>query len=121
MENKEENLQLIKDTLVQFRDERDWMQFHKPKDLAMAISVESAELLEKFLWKNEEEINQYLDNPEKRAGVVDELADVFITALNLANILGINVTAAVMEKIEKNNTKYPVDKARGTAKKYSEL
>jgi NTP pyrophosphatase (non-canonical NTP hydrolase) len=100
-------------TLINFRNERDWEQFHNPKDLALALNVEAGELLELFLWKNAEDANI-----EK---VKEELADVFAFALLLADKYGFDVEEIVMEKIRKNGEKYPVEKAKGTAKKYDEL
>jgi NTP pyrophosphatase (non-canonical NTP hydrolase) len=99
--------------LRQFRDERDWKQFHNPKDLALALSIESSELLEAFLWKSAEEADI-----EK---VKEELADVFAFAFLMADACDLDVKQIVMEKIEKNEKRNPVEKARGTAKKYTEL
>ncbi len=99
--------------LVQFRNDRDWEQFHNPKDLALALSIESAELLELFLWKKENEAN--LDK------VKEELADVFAYAFLLADKYQLDVKEIVLEKIKKNGEKYPVEKAKGNAKKYNEL
>jgi NTP pyrophosphatase (non-canonical NTP hydrolase) len=99
--------------LKKFRDERDWEQFHNPKDLALAINVEAGELLEVFLWKNAEEANI-----EK---VKEELADVFAFSFLLAEKYGFDVNKIVLDKIKKNGEKYPVHKAKGTAKKYNEL
>jgi NTP pyrophosphatase (non-canonical NTP hydrolase) len=99
--------------LVEFRDERNWEQFHNPKDLAIAISAEAAELLELFLWKSADEANI--------ERVKEELADVFAFCLLLANRYGLDVTQIVLDKIEHNGIKYPVDKAKGTARKYNEL
>ena len=99
--------------LIKFRNERDWEQFHNPKDLALAINVEAGELLELFLWKNADEANK-----EK---VKEELADVFAFAFLLAEKYDFDVKQIVLEKIIKNGEKYPVDKAKGTAKKYDEL
>jgi len=99
--------------LKKFRDERDWKQFHNPKDLALALSIESSELLEAFLWKSPEEADV-----EK---VKEELADVFAYALLLAESYELDVKQIVLDKIEENHKKYPVDKARGSAKKYTEL
>lgn len=103
----------IVEQLVKFRNERDWEQFHNPKDLALALNVEAGELLELFLWKNAEEANK-----EK---VKEELADVFAFAFLLAEKYGFDVKDIVLEKIKQNGDKYPVDKAKGTAKKYTEL
>jgi NTP pyrophosphatase (non-canonical NTP hydrolase) len=99
--------------LLKFRNERDWAQFHNAKDLALALNVEAGELLELYLWKDAQQAN-----PEK---VKEELADVFAYALLLADNYGFDVKEIVLEKIQKNAAKYPVDKAKGTAKKYDEL
>ena len=99
--------------LIEFRNERDWAQFHNPKDLALALSIEAAELNEVFLWKNPEEANI-----EK---VKEELADVFAYALLLAEKYDLDVNEIVLNKIKKNGEKYPVDKAKGTATKYTDL
>lgn len=104
--------QLI-DKLIQFRDARDWKQFHNPKDLALAINVEAGELLELFLWKSPEEANK-----EK---IKEELADIFAFAFLLAETYGFDVRQIIMDKIKVNSEKYPVEKAKGTAKKYTEL
>ena len=99
--------------LIAFRDARDWKQFHNPKDLAVALSIESAELLEAFLWKSSEEAS--------KDKIQEELADVLAYALLLANECGLDVTEIVTAKLEANNLKYPVDKAKGSAKKYNEI
>ncbi len=99
--------------LRNFRDERDWRQFHNPKDLALALNIESSELLEAFLWKSPEDADI-----EK---VKEELADVFAYALLLADNYDLNVKQIVLDKIKKNHEKYPVNKAKGSAKKYTEL
>jgi len=105
--------QQIIDALVNFRNERDWEQFHNPKDLALAINVEAGELLELFLWKKSEEAN--LDR------VKEELADVFAYSFMLAEKYKFDVKKIVFEKIKTNSIKYPVHKAKGTLKKYNEL
>ena len=107
------DIQEITDALVKFRNERDWEQFHNAKDLALAINVEAGELLELFLWKHSEEAN-----PDK---IKEELADVFAFAFLLAQQQGLDVKEIVLQKIKANAEKYPVDKAKGTAKKYNEL
>ena len=99
--------------LRQFRDERDWAQFHNPKDLAIALSIEAGELLELFLWKSAAAADQ-----DK---LKDELADVLAYAFMLADHYGLNVTKIMQAKLAKNQEKYPVEKARGSAKKYNEL
>ena len=96
-----------------FTQERDWDQFHNPKDLAVALSIEAAELLEVYLWKQPEEA--------KADKVREELADVFNYALLIASKYGFDVAEIVREKLEKNARKYPVEKARGVATKYNEL
>ena len=107
------DIQKIIQEIIKFRNERDWEQFHNAKDLSLAISIEANELLEQFLWKNPEEANI-----EK---VKEELADVLIYALLLADKLQIDVESIVLAKLKKNAEKYPVEKAKGTSKKYDEL
>ncbi len=107
------DIQEITEKLLHFRNERDWEQFHNPKDLALAISIESAELLELFLWKNPGE--------EKVDRVKEELADIFSFALLMAEKYNLDVKQIVLDKIKTNGEKYPVDKAKGTATKYDEL
>lgn len=97
----------------QFTEERDWDQFHNPKDLAVALSIEASELLEAFLWKAPEEA--------KVEKVREELADVINYALLIADKYQLDVKQIVMDKLARNAEKYPVEKARGTAKKYNEL
>ena len=99
--------------LLKFRNERDWEQFHNPKDLALAINVEAGELLELFLWKSASEANV-----EK---IREELADVFAFAFMLAEKYNFDVKEIVLEKIRRNAEKYPIEKAKGSAKKYNEL
>ncbi len=99
--------------LLEFRNERDWAQFHNSKDLALAISIESAELLELFLWKKADEANV-----EK---VKEELADIFSFAFLLAQKYEFDVKEIVLEKIKKNAEKYPINKSKGSPKKYNEL
>jgi NTP pyrophosphatase (non-canonical NTP hydrolase) len=110
------DIQILIDELVKFRDARHWEQFHNTKDLALAISIEAAELNELFLWKTTEE-SELVDQNKLR----EELADVLAFCLLLAGKHDFNVKEIVLEKIRKNGEKYPVDKAKGTAKKYNEL
>ena len=109
MKESEEIIQ----ALLKFRNERDWEQFHNPKDLALAINVEAGELLELFLWKNPNEANK-----EK---IKEELADIFAYGFLLADKYQLDIKEIVLEKIKKNEEKYPVDKSKGNAKKYNEL
>ncbi|MFA7555189.1 MAG: nucleotide pyrophosphohydrolase [Spongiibacteraceae bacterium] len=99
--------------LKHFRDERDWKQFQNAKDLSLALSIEASELLELFLWKSAEEAD--IDR------VKEELADVFAYAFLLADAYELDIKDIVFDKMQKNRLKYPVDKAKGTAKKYTEL
>jgi NTP pyrophosphatase (non-canonical NTP hydrolase) len=104
-----------------FRDARDWSQFHTPKNLAAAIAIEAAELQERFLWKTDKEIERDLKDDAKRHVVVEEVADVFLFALLLADRLDIDVGKAIADKLAANEQKYPVALARGNARKYTEL
>ncbi|WP_295234167.1 nucleotide pyrophosphohydrolase [Sediminibacterium sp.] len=103
----------IKQALINFRNERDWEQFHNPKDLALAINVEAGELLELFLWKNPEEAN--------REKIKEELADILAYTFLLADKYGFDIKEIMMDKIKINGEKYPIDKSKGSAKKYNEL
>jgi NTP pyrophosphatase (non-canonical NTP hydrolase) len=107
---------LLINELKKFRDARHWEQFHNSKDLALAISIEAAELNELFLWKTTEE-SEKVDKNKIR----EELADILAFSLLLAGKHGFDVKEMVLEKIRKNDEKYPIDKAKGTAKKYNEL
>jgi dCTP diphosphatase len=112
-------LERLRDALRRFAAERDWDQFHSPKNLAAALSVEAAELLECFQWLTEAE-SRHL-SPEQYARVREELADVLNYLVRLADKLDVDLLAAAEEKLRQNALKYPVDKARGHARKYSEL
>ncbi|MEC0227357.1 nucleotide pyrophosphohydrolase [Paenibacillus alba] len=101
--------------IIEFRDERDWKQFHNPKDLAISLTLEASELLENFQWKDSSEALK--QNMEQ---IKDELADVLIYSLMIAHDLEIDIESAILNKIDKNAKKYPVEKSKGTAKKYSE-
>lgn len=112
----------LKELLQEFRDARDWAQFHDAKNLAEALSIEAGELMELFLWKDKGAIMEKIKNDmEFKQKVEEELADIVAYALNFANATEIDVAKAVKEKIEKNGRKYPVEKAKGSAKKYDEL
>jgi dCTP diphosphatase len=121
MSDAKTTLQELKDLVARFRDERDWKQFHNAKDLAEAGVIEAGELLELFLWKDKETIARELkENPKFRSDVEDELADVLNFALLFADITGIDLAEACRNKVKKNNIKYPVEKVRGSPKKYTE-
>lgn len=108
----------LRDTLRKFVAERDWDQFHSPKNLAMALSVEAAELLEHFQWLTEAESGRL--PPGKRAQVRDEMADVLVYLVRLADKLEVDLLEAAAEKIAKNALKYPADRVRGSMKKYTD-
>jgi NTP pyrophosphatase (non-canonical NTP hydrolase) len=109
-------MQDIISALVKFRDDRDWGQFHDPRNLALAISLEASELNELFLWKKDSQMESV--DKEK---VKEELADVFAFSFLLAEKYGFDVKTIVLDKIKKNGEKYPVEKAHGTATKYDTL
>ena len=110
------DIQEITDALVRFRNERDWEQFHDTKNLAIAIGIEAAELNELFLWKTVEEAEQV-----DREKIQEELADILAFSLLLAHKHGFDVKQMVLDKIRKNDRKYPVEKSRGSAKKYDAI
>lgn len=105
--------------ILQFRDERDWKQFHTPKDMVMGLTAEAAELLELFLWRSGSELDEYLE--KRREDVSDELADVLFWVLLIAHDLHIDLPDALNKKLEKTKKKYPIEKAKGRAAKYNEL
>lgn len=107
------DVEAITQRLRDFRDARDWAQFHNAKDLALGLSIEASELVEAFLWKTPEEVD--------RRRVEEELADVFLFVLLLADKYGFDLEKIALAKIARNGEKYPVEKARGTARKYDEL
>lgn len=102
--------------VLRFRDERDWLQFHTPKDLAISLSLEAAELLEVFQWSGTD-----LYCEEKREKIREELADVLSYCILMADVCGMDLDEIMNEKVSKNEEKYPVEKARGRADKYTEL
>lgn len=116
----DDNLKDILERLLKFRKERDWEQFHRPKELAISIVLEAAELLEEFQWKTDKEIKKYL-NEGGLSNVKEEIADIAIYILLLSNDIGIDLLDAIREKLKKNEEKYPVEKAKGSAKKYNKL
>ncbi|EMI09423.1 pyrophosphatase [Anoxybacillus gonensis] len=106
----------LQQRIIEFRDERNWKQFHNPKDLAISLSIEAGELLENFQWKSSEEaIESRMEN------IKDELADVVIYAFLLSDALGVDLEQIVSNKIKKNMEKYPIEKSFGSKKKYNEL
>jgi len=104
--------------IIAFRDERDWQQFHNPKDLAAGLAIEAAELQEIFLWKSPDELAETI--AAKKNELSEELADITWFVLLLAHELNIDLNDAVEDKLQKNAAKYPADKVRGSSKKYDE-
>lgn len=111
----------IKTRVLEFARERDWEQFHAPKNLSMALAAEAGELMEHFLWASSEESRETVSDPAKRAKIEEELSDVVIYAMEFANMTGIDLAAAIERKMAANAAKYPVEKAKGRSVKYDEL
>lgn len=116
---KKNNIAELMKEILKFREKRDWAQFHDPKNLAEAITIESGELLEHFLWKTPEESRKI--TKEKREKLAAEIADILIFSMLFAHETGVDIEKAILDKIRHNETRYPVDKAKGSAKKYTEL
>jgi NTP pyrophosphatase (non-canonical NTP hydrolase) len=114
-----DSLKALGKAAVAFRDERDWAQFHSPKELAISLAVESAELIQLMQWWKDKDLARVIR--EKREKIQDELADVFFSVLLLADELKIDLGRAFLEKLDKTGKKYPVYKSRGSPKKYSDL
>ncbi len=115
------NIEEIKNRLARFAEERDWEQFHSPKNLSMALAAEVAELLEIFQWLTEEQSNRIVDDKKEMGLIRQEMADVLIYLIRLADKLGVDLEQAVMEKIELNEVKYPKNSVKGSAVKYNRL
>ena len=119
MQQNQANLSELQEIIRQFCEARDWDQFHNPKDLAISLSLEASEVLEHFQWKSAREMKEHLVDGKDEIG--HELADVLYWVLLLANKANVNLTEAFDSKMVHNETKYPVEKAKGTHKKYTEL
>lgn len=115
------NVTALRKALDQFATDRDWTQFHSPKNLVMALTGEAGELTEIFQWMTEEQSHAAGTNPDTAQAVKDELADVQLYLVRLASVLGVDLNEAVQSKLQKNAEKYPVDKAKGSSKKYTKL
>lgn len=113
------NLDNLVQRIVDFRDARDWKQFHNPKDVALSLVLEATEVMEHFQWKSKEEMNEYVKT--HKADIGEELADVIYWVLLMSNDLNIDILDALEDKIKKNEAKYPEDKSKGNHKKYTEL
>jgi NTP pyrophosphatase (non-canonical NTP hydrolase) len=116
-----QSVESLTERLIAFRDARDWKQFHSLKNLMLSVSIEAAELLELTQWKDEKEIEALVDDPDFRTELAHECADVLIYLLLIGERAGFDLLEAASDKIEINAAKYPVDKARGNARKYTEL
>lgn len=114
-------LQDLKTRILAFAKERDWEQFHAPKNLSMALAAEAGELMEHFLWATPDASHGVAQDAVRRTKIAEELADVVIYALEFANITGLDVAAAIEAKMAANAKKYPVEKAKGRSDKYTEL
>lgn len=113
------DIKALTDRILRFRNARNWKQFHNPKDVALSLSLEAAEVLEHFQWKNGDELKKYVKTHKEHIG--EELADVFYWILLMSHDLDIDIKKALENKMKKNEKKYPVKKARGSHKKYTEL
>ena len=111
-----DKLDKLNEIIRKFRDDRCWLQFHNPKDLAISISLEAAELLENFQWSGTD-----LEANDKRKGIGEELADVFIYCIMLSDVIDTDIYDIINKKLEINMKKYPVDRSKGSSKKYNEF
>jgi dCTP diphosphatase len=109
----------LQNKVIEFRDARDWEQYHNPKDLAISLMLEAAELLEVFQWKNPQEVEAAKSDLEGRRKVKEELGDILIYALNMCHAFGFDPAEVILKKLEINEKKYPVEKAKGSAEKYT--
>jgi NTP pyrophosphatase (non-canonical NTP hydrolase) len=121
MTDAETTVAELRGRVLAFVQEREWEQFHSPKNLSMALAAESGELMEHFLWAESKASLAVVRDPQKRPKIEDEIADVVIYALEFANICGIDLAAAIEAKMAANAKKYPVEKSRGRSDKYTEL
>ena len=111
----------LKDKIKEFCEARDWDKFHNAKELAIALSIEASELLEIFRWKSSEEVKSLFEDPNKKEDIEDEMADILYFLVRMAQRYNIDLSDALDRKMEKNNNKYPIEKAKGSNKKYNEL
>lgn len=109
----------LQERVINFRDQRDWGRYHNPKDLAISLSLEAAELLEVFQWKNSDQVEAIKSDPNERARVKEELGDILIYALTMAHEFGFDPAEIILEKVRINEKKYPLDKAKGRSDKYT--
>jgi len=121
VKDEERKIHELKELIKKFCEERDWDQFHNAKDLAIALSIEASELLEIFRWKSPEEVEELFKNEKKKEDIEDEMADVLYFLIRMAQRYDIDLSEALDKKMEKNKGKYPVEKAKGSSKKYTEF
>lgn len=114
-------LEQLKKEISKFVKKRDWEQYHSPKNLSMSISIEAAELMEKFQWLSVEESKKLIKEAKKKKEIEDELADIGIYLIDFCNLFDINLGKIIRAKLAKNNKKYPITKIKGKAKKYTEI
>jgi NTP pyrophosphatase (non-canonical NTP hydrolase) len=114
------NIQELKEKIKKFCDERDWDQFHNAKELAIAMNIEASELLEHFRWKKDKEVDEMFTDKEKRQKIEDEMADVFYFLLRMSDRYDVDLTKALETKMRENHEKYPIEKFKGSGKKYNE-
>lgn len=120
MDDKTTTINEIKATLKKFIDERDWEQYHNPKDVAVALNVEAAELLEHFVFKSDDQVKDILADPKKREEIEDECGDCIAYLVDFARVCGIDLCKAYEKKMKKNEKKYPPELVKGKNKKYTE-
>jgi len=118
---EDSELKKLRKEVQNFIERRDWEDYHDPKNLSMSITVEASELMEMLQWKTNEEAKELLKDDEKFDSAVEELADILIYCLSLANQLDVDVAEIIKNKIDKNKSKYPQEKSKGEFKKYTEL
>ena len=119
MKNKNSDLQALQNLVIKFRDERDWKQFHNSKDTSLSLVLEAAEVMEHFQWKNSKEMKEYVKKHQHEIG--EELADVLYWILIMSYDLGIDIKEALEKKLIVQRKKYPVEKAKGNHRKYTEF
>jgi len=119
--DQERKIHELKEKIKDFCEARDWDQFHNAKELAIALSIEASELLEIFRWKTPEEVQDLFKDEKKKEDIEDEMADVLYFLIRMAQRYDIDLSEAIDKKMEKNDKKYPVNKAKGSNKKYTEF
>ena len=111
----------LRERVSKFVQDRDWDKYHNPKDIAVSITIEASELLEIFQWVKDDDLDKTIEEPGKITRLEEELGDVMIYCISLANTLNMDIAQAVMKKIEKNESKYPVERVKGDYRKYTDL